>query len=280
MNSEKLAVSRSNTLANPRTSIPRANVLGVGVHAVDLLRATEIIEQAIESDRRGYVCVTGVHGVMEAQREAAIRQVLADALLVTPDGMPTVWVGRTQGFRQMRRVFGPELMLHVCQQSVKKGFSHFLYGGKPGVADQLQTSLRGRFPGIRIVGTFTPPFRSLLPEELLQLEERMQHLKPDLVWVGLSTPKQEIFMAENIRRLTCKVMVGVGAAFDIHVGLVNDAPRWMKNGGLQWLHRLYQEPERLWKRYLVNNSGFLWRIALQLSGLRSYELCSELQSRD
>jgi N-acetylglucosaminyldiphosphoundecaprenol N-acetyl-beta-D-mannosaminyltransferase len=147
-----------------------------------------------------------------------------------------------------------------------------LYGGKPGIAEALRENLERRFPGIRIVGTYTPPFRPLSDSEKTGLQQRLSALAPDVVWVGLSTPKQEEFMFENIGSLNCKVMVGVGAAFDIHTGHVKDAPQWVKNAGLQWLHRLCQEPSRLWKRYLFNNSAFLLRIALQFTGIKRYEL--------
>jgi N-acetylglucosaminyldiphosphoundecaprenol N-acetyl-beta-D-mannosaminyltransferase len=262
--------------ASPRFTQPvaptknRANVLGVGVHAIDLPAAASVIETAIREGTKGYVCVTGVHGVMEAQRDFQFREILNHALLVTPDGMPTVWVGRMQGNRTMKRVFGPDLMLEVCRRSVGTGIRHFLYGGNPGIADQLADFLRLRFPGIAVVGTFTPPFRSLQPSEHSALERRMQITRPDIVWVGLSTPKQEKFMAANFRQLPCKIMVGVGAAFDIHTGHVKDAPQWIKTAGLQWAHRLCQEPGRLWKRYLVNNSAFLAALSLQLMGLRRY----------
>jgi N-acetylglucosaminyldiphosphoundecaprenol N-acetyl-beta-D-mannosaminyltransferase len=250
----------------------RANVLGVGIHAIDLPTAAGIIEDAVRDGSKGYVCVTGVHGVMEAQRDPEFRDILNHALLVTPDGMPTVWVGRLQGNSRMKRVFGPDLMLEVCRCSADTGIRHFLYGGKPGVAEELAGVLRRRFPGIKVVGTFTPPFRPLTAPERFALDRQLESALPDIVWVGLSTPKQEKFMAANFRRLSCKVMVGVGAAFDIHTGRVKDAPQWIKNAGLQWAHRLCQEPGRLWKRYLVNNSTFLAALSVQLTGLRRYPL--------
>jgi N-acetylglucosaminyldiphosphoundecaprenol N-acetyl-beta-D-mannosaminyltransferase len=257
-------------LAAPTKS--RANVLGVGVHAIDLPAAASIIESALHEGRKGYVCVTSVHGVMEAQRDPQFRDILNHALLVTPDGMPTVWVGRLQGNSTMKRVFGPDLMLEVCRRSAGTGTRHFLYGGNPGIADELAERLRYWFPGITVVGTFTPPFRALELSEQLALESQMETTLPDIVWVGLSTPKQEKFMAANFRRLPCKIMIGVGAAFDFHTGRVKDAPQWIKDAGLQWAHRLCQEPGRLWKRYLVNNSAFLAALTLQLTGLRRYPL--------
>lgn len=265
-------MSKLNTLANPLIDPPCVNVLGVGIHAIDISTSVEMLEESVRGGRKGYVCVTGVHGIMEAQRHHRFREILSGALLVTPDGMPTVWVGKAQGFHHMGRVFGPDLMLQICRRSVANGFTHFLYGGKDGIAQKLQTKLEQVCPGIRIVGTLTPPFRALLPEERKQLCELIAQLNPDIIWVGLSTPKQELFMAEYLESLSCRLMVGVGAAFDIHAGEIQDAPAWVKSSGLQWLHRLCQEPSRLWKRYLINNTGFLWRIFLQFSGLRRYRL--------
>ena len=251
---------------------PLANVLGVGVHAVDAAMACTRIEAAIADGIRGYVCLTGVHGVMEASRDPQFRSILSRAFLVAPDGMPTVWIGHLQGHQGMQRVFGPDLMLDLCRRSVEKGTTHFLYGGKPGVAGELADRLRLRFPGIRILGWYTPPFRPLSLKERHHLESRLRKLRPDFMWIGLSTPKQERFMSEYCDRLDCGLMIGVGAAFDYHTGQLRDAPAWIKNSGLQWAHRLCQEPRRLWKRYLVNNSAFIASIALQLSGLRRYEL--------
>lgn len=252
----------------------RANVLGVGVHAVNLPLAAELIDWSAGAGCKGYVCVTGVHGVMEAQRDCRFRHILDQAMLVVPDGVPTVWIGRWEGHNKMGRVFGPDLMMEVCRRSIASGRTHFLYGGKPGVATELKQNLEKRYPGIQIVGTYTPPFRPLSSTEKTELQEELSRLAPDIVWIGLSTPKQEHFMAENLGSLNCKIMVGVGAAFDIHTGRVKDAPDWIKTAGLQWLHRLCQEPSRLWKRYLVNNSGFLFRAVLQFTGVKRYELAS------
>ncbi len=250
--------------------LPRANVLGVGVHAIDMAQAAEAIEYAVRDGRKGYVCVTGIHGVMEAQRNSEFARILRDAALVTPDGMPTVWVGRLQGFSGMRRVFGPDLMWEVCRRSAAKGVTHFLYGGAQGVAEELRANCEALFPGIRVIGTYTPPFRPLNIGEQRELVSRFAELKPEITWVGLSTPKQEQFMAEYLPQLDTKVMIGVGAAFDLHTGRMNDSPEWVKQAGLQWAHRLLQDPGRLWKRYLSNNPQFLCKIAMQFAGIRRY----------
>ena len=252
-------------------ALHRINILGVGVHAIDMDQALEEVSAAIEDGRKGYVCVTGVHGVMEAQADPQFRSILNRSLLTAPDGMPTVWVGRLRGFSRMRRVFGPDFMLEACLASVEKGYTHFFYGGAPGVAKELEKSLLRKCPGLRVVGTFTPPFRPLRPDEVESLRNTIAASHPDIMWIGLSTPKQERFMARYLPMLHTKVMVGVGAAFDVHTGRIQDAPDWIKNAGMQWLHRLCQEPRRLWKRYLVNNPKFVLKMAAQLSGLAKYD---------
>ena len=250
----------------------RANVLGVGISAINLELAGAAVEQALEHKIKGYICVTGVHGVSEAQHDPAFRAILNRAFLNTPDGMPTVWMGRWQGFRQMRRVYGPDLMLRVCELTQRRGFTHFLYGGAPGVAEALKAQLERRFPGLRIVGTYTPPYRTLTNEEETALACRVGELKPDIFWVGLSTPKQEKFMAQYWQTLDATLFFGVGAAFDFHAGKMRQAPRWMQRSGLEWLFRLACDPGRLWKRYLKNNPLFVVRALCQVTHLKTYRL--------
>ena len=235
----------------------RINVLGVAISVTNMSEAVTAIQGWIKRNEHHYVCVTGVHGVMECQRDPYLTSVHNESGLTVPDGMPLAWAGRIEGFKDMGRVYGPDLMLEVCRVSVKERFSHFLYGGNAGVAKELRENLEKRFPGIRVVGTYTPPFRPLNSEEETDLADRVARAKPDVFWVGLSTPKQEYFMAKYLSKLDTKVMVGVGAAFDIHTGHVRDAPEWIKKLGMQWAHRLIQEPRRLWKRYLYNNPRFV-----------------------
>jgi N-acetylglucosaminyldiphosphoundecaprenol N-acetyl-beta-D-mannosaminyltransferase len=253
------------------SKLPRVNILGVGVNAINMPQAVDLVSSAVSQGRKGYVCVTGVHGIMEAQKDPAFRTILNRSMLTTPDGMPTVWVGRLKAFSQMRRVYGPDFMLDVCSASVGRGYTHFLYGGVEGVADRLKCELTKKFPGLNVVGTYTPPFRPLNASENADLQATISKLRPDFFWVGLSTPKQERFMAEYLPKLETKVMVGVGAAFDIHTGRAQDSPDWVKSAGLQWLHRLLQEPSRLWKRYLINNPIFMYKMTSQLLGLTKYE---------
>jgi N-acetylglucosaminyldiphosphoundecaprenol N-acetyl-beta-D-mannosaminyltransferase len=248
------------------------NVLGVGISAIDLSQATELILEAVRQGRRAYVAVTGVHGVSEAQSDPEFRNILNAAFLNTPDGMPMCWVGRLRGFRNMDRVYGPDLMLSLCAATQDGSIRHFFYGGASGVADELSKALSVRFPGMSICGTYTPPFRPLNAEEETELFDRMQKARPHICWVGLSTPKQERFMSAYFAKLPVTVMIGVGAAFDMHSGKVRQAPLWMQRNGLEWFFRLLQEPKRLWRRYLVNNPLFVIRILAQFSGLKRYPL--------
>jgi N-acetylglucosaminyldiphosphoundecaprenol N-acetyl-beta-D-mannosaminyltransferase len=250
----------------------RVNVLGVGISALNLQSALAEIAGAIRGRRKGYICVTGVHGVMEAQSNEAFRGILNNAFLCTPDGMPMVWVGKINGQRDMRRVYGPDLMLDICAWSETNPCRHFFFGGAPGVADVLVEKLKARFPKMEIVGTYTPPFRPLNAAEENELREKVRVARPDIFWVGLSTPKQEKFMAEYLPKLDATLMVGVGAAFDFLSGRVKQAPRWMQRSGLEWFYRLCSEPRRLAGRYLKNNPLFMTKIAMQLSGLKKYKL--------
>ncbi len=240
-----------------------ANVLGVNVSAINMSRAVAVAMQWICANRPGYVCLTGVHGVMEAQRDPTLLKILNDSVMNLPDGMPMSWVGRLQGFVSMDRVFGPDFMLEICSLSQTHGYRHFLYGGQPGVAEELKQSLEMKYPGIKIVGTCTPPFRSLTPAEEEDVIAQIHSSSPHIVWVGLSTPKQERFMAQYVDRLQVPLLIGVGAAFDYHTGRIRDCSPWIKRAGLQWLHRLLQDPRRLWRRYLRNNPEFLGKVILQ-----------------
>jgi N-acetylglucosaminyldiphosphoundecaprenol N-acetyl-beta-D-mannosaminyltransferase len=246
----------------------RVDVLGVGIHPTSMDDALAVLQATIQTGGKGYVTVTGTHGVMEAQQDPEFRRIINQSMLTIPDGRSMVWVGWLQGFHRMRQVTGPDIMLRVCDLSVKKGYTHFLYGGNTGVADSLAASIRARFPGINIVGAFTPPFRDLTEEEENALTARVAKLRPDFFWVGLSTPKQERFMARYSSKLDAKIFMGVGAAFDIHSGRIKDCPYVMKVLGLNWLHRLCQDPKRLWKRYLSNHPRFVLLTALQFLGFR------------
>jgi N-acetylglucosaminyldiphosphoundecaprenol N-acetyl-beta-D-mannosaminyltransferase len=253
--------------------VEKVNVLGVGISVLDQDRAREFLFDAVRNGRRGYVTITNVYSVSEAQRNPALREIFNRALLSTPDGMPMVWMGRLQGQPSIRRVYGPDLLLNLCEHSSAAGFSHFFCGGKPGVAEELADALQKRFSGLKVAGTFCPPFGPLNSEDRAALVDKVRETRPDFFWVGISTPKQERFMTEYISILPeAKIFIGVGAAFDFLTGRVRQAPRWMMRIGLEWLFRLFQEPKRLWRRYLIYNPLFILRATAQLLGLRSYRL--------
>jgi len=253
-------------------NIRRVNVLGVGISVLNLESARRAVMEALEGGTKGYICVTGVHGVSEAQEDAAFRSILNRAFLCVPDGMPMVWAGKAAGFAEMGRVYGPDLMREVCQSTAATGHSHFLLGGGAGVAEELKGRLERRFPGIRVAGAFTPPFRPMNEEEEQRLIAMVRDCKPSIVWIGLSTPKQERFMAAYLERLDATLLCGVGAAFDFFTGRVKQAPFWVQRSGLEWLFRLCQEPRRLWRRYFRNNPRFVFRILCQAAGIHKYPL--------
>jgi N-acetylglucosaminyldiphosphoundecaprenol N-acetyl-beta-D-mannosaminyltransferase len=235
----------------------RAEILGVGVSAIDMAEAVATIDRWIREGTRHYVCITGVHGVMEAQKDPDLRDIHNRAGMVTPDGMPLVWMGRHLGHSRMRRVYGPDLMRAITALSPSRGLRHFYFGGAPGVAEQLATTLKRAHPGLAVVGTLCPPFRPLTEEEDAEIVRQINAAKPDILWVGLSTPKQERWMASHIDRIDVPVLVGVGAAFDFLAGTKKQAPPWMQRNGLEWLFRLATEPRRLWRRYLQIVPGFI-----------------------
>lgn len=253
-------------VAPPLATPPLVDVLGVNVSAIDMPMALDTIEGWIRRREPHYVCVTGVHGVMESQRDENLRQIHNEAGLVTPDGMPLVWLSHARGQAHVRRVYGPDLMLRICERSIANGYSHFFYGGGDGVPELLEERLKQRFPGLEVAGSYSPPFRALTADEDAAIVQRINDARPDIVWVGLSTPKQERWMHAHVGRLRAAALIGVGAAFDFHAGLKHQAPTWMQRSGLEWLFRLMSEPRRLGRRYLVNNPAFVWRVARDFGG--------------
>jgi N-acetylglucosaminyldiphosphoundecaprenol N-acetyl-beta-D-mannosaminyltransferase len=221
---------------------------------------------------RQYVSVCNVHSVMECHRDPRLRKIVNAAGMTTPDGMPLVWLARLSGQRHVSRVYGPDLMLAELQRSLVTGHTHYFYGGRPGVADRLAAAMRARLPGVRIAGTLTPPMGTA--EELCNHEtaSAINAAGADIVWVGVSSPKQEFWMACMRALLQAPVLIGVGAAFDFHSGAVAQAPRWMQRAGLEWLFRLGTDPRRLWRRYLVDNPSFLFELSRQKLRLKRFEL--------
>ena len=250
---------------------PRLDILGVGVNAVTLADAVAAIGDTIGSRGREYVCVVPAHSVMDCVRDRSLAPVFNGAGMCTPDGMSIVWLLRLHGYRNVGRVYGPDLMAAVCERSLATGWRHFLLGGAAGIAEQLAARLAQRYPGLAVAGTLSPPFRPLSRAEDDEMVERINSGRPDVVWVGLGSPKQERWMAEHAGRISAPVMVGVGAAFDFLSGHKAQAPRWVQRSGLEWLFRWAGEPRRLFGRY-ARYPLFVALVLAQAIGLARYDI--------
>lgn len=254
------------------TDLQRVNILGVGISAITIQQAVNQVTRWIDSRACHYISVCNVHTVMECQQDERMRRAVNAAGLATPDGMPLVWLSRRWGNCPVTRVYGPDLMLALCQLSIERGYSHYFYGGAAGIPELLAENLQQRFPGLKVAGAYSPPFRPLAPNEQAQIISQINQTAPDIIWVGLGTPKQDLWMAAQRPQLTAPVLIGVGAAFDFHTGRIPQAPRWMQQSSLEWLFRLWQEPRRLWYRYLVYNPLFIALILAQALGIRRFSL--------
>lgn len=253
----------------PQPDNPTFHVLGVRVDAVQMAGAVNRMERLISSGKPGcYVAVTGMHGVAESRSDLRFKEILNAADLVVPDGMPLVWLGRLHGFPLRHRVPGSELMEEFCQKTGSR-YRHFFYGGAPGVAEDLARQLHERHK-IVVAGTYTPPFRPLTSEEEKQVALQVNESSADVLWVGLSTPKQEKWMHEHRNALRTPLMLGVGAAFDMNSGRLRRAPEWIREHGLEWLFRLVMEPRRLWRRYLVTIPKSVFSVSLELFHLKKF----------
>ena len=247
----------------------RFSVLGVAFDAVQIPDVINQMQRWITQRQAcRYIAVAGMHGITEARHNAEFRKAVADADLVVADGMPVVWLGRLHGHFMPRRVYGPELMLRFCKETASAGYRHYLLGGAPGVPEQLARSIEKACSGITIVGTHSPPFRASTSEEDAELIENINRAAPDVLWVGLGTPKQEMWMRRHRDKLRVPVTIGVGAAFDFLSFRKRQAPVWMQERGLEWLFRLLQEPRRLWKRYSFGGFEFIFLVTLELLGWR------------
>jgi len=245
--------------------VPHRYILGTRVDATSYADATARILQWAQAGESRYVCVCGVHGVMEGHDSRSFQEISNAADLVTPDGMPLVWVLRRLGLKDQHRVYGPDLTLNVCRAAAEAGIPVGLYGGTQEVLDALQKSYHARFPQLRIAYMYSPPFRPLTREEDAAVVQAINASGTRILFVGLGCPKQEQWVAGHRGRLPA-VMLAVGAAFDFHSGRVRQAPPWMQRSGLEWLFRLLMDPRRLWRRYFKNNPRFLWLVARQLAG--------------
>jgi N-acetylglucosaminyldiphosphoundecaprenol N-acetyl-beta-D-mannosaminyltransferase len=237
----------------------RVDIMGVRVSAINMDDALAAIGEWIENRDPHYVCVTPLHAIIDANEQPELKEIFNASGMTTPDGMAIVWTLKARGFPNVARVYGPDLMKAVFERSEHAGWRHFLYGGAEGVADELAAALTRAYPRAQIVGTYTPPFRPLTPAEDADVCQRMTSSGADVIWVGISTPKQERWMVEHVHRVGAPVLIGVGAAFDFLSGRKKQAPRWVQRSGFEWLFRLATEPRRLWRRY-ARYPGFVMRM--------------------
>jgi N-acetylglucosaminyldiphosphoundecaprenol N-acetyl-beta-D-mannosaminyltransferase len=249
-----------------------ASVLDVPLALTDYARTLEWMDDMIDARERGYVCVCNVHTVMASGEDPELRAALRGSALNVPDGQPLVWAINSLGHSLAGRVYGPELMSRACDHAAENGLRFYLYGGRnQGALVQLALNLRQRHPGVRIVGGYSPPHRPLTDEERAAVAAEIERSGADVVWVGIGVPKQEKWMAQMRPLLETPLLIGVGAAFDFHAGLVPQAPNWIQEAGLEWAYRLVHEPRRLWRRYLRYNPRFLGAFARQLVSHRRLE---------
>ncbi|GAA1682223.1 WecB/TagA/CpsF family glycosyltransferase [Kribbella yunnanensis] len=243
-------------LEAPATAADRVDVLGIQVSVTNLDHTVATFERWIDHGERQLVCVTDMNALLHAKADERLTEVYNTAGLVVPDGMPLVWAGKKAGFEQMDRVAGPDLLERVMTEAAERGWTQYFYGGAEGVADELRMRFQEQHPALKVLGVECPPYRALTEAEDAETVDRMNSARPDIIWVGLGAPKQERWMAEHRERLNAAILIGVGAAFDFHTGRLDRAPLWMQRAGLEWSYRLYKEPRRLWKRYLIGIPRF------------------------
>jgi len=242
--------------------IQTCNILGVNVAVTDTAKTIDLINQNLQVIRGHYICVSNVHTTVMSYENKNYLNIQNNAIMVLPDGKPLSVVERLRGYRNARKVSGPDLLPAILKLSEMRGYTHYFYGSRSETLQSLQANLKKKYPDLKIVGMMSPPFRQLSEKEETDIVKTINEAHPDFLWVGLGAPKQEIWMAEH-ENIIDSLMIGVGAAFDFHAGSVQRAPFWMQKCGLEWFYRLLQDPKRLWKRYLTTNVKFLWYILIQ-----------------
>jgi len=257
------------------TQRQRLKILDILIDVIDMEQAIARIGRWIAQCRKVYICVAPVSTVMSAVDDDNYRKVVNQADLVTPDGMPLVWIARARGQRAIGRVCGPDLMRQICTDPCLAHWRHFFYGSTSRTLEELQRQLCEWNPDIKICGAVSPPFREEAQKEDPNVIEQINAARADIVWVGLGAPKQDVWMALNRDALEAPVLIGIGAAFDFLAGIKSRAPRWMQRAGLEWLFRLWCEPRRLWRRYVIGNTRFCWELLKNWMGIRYSGACQE-----
>ncbi len=234
----------------------RVDVLGIHVSVTDMDDTVDTFGRWIADGERHLVCVSDMNALLHARADAGLTEVYNTSGLTLADGMPLVWAGKKAGFDRMARVCGPDLLERVMAEAAERGWSQYFYGGADGVAEQLRDTFVARHPALVVAGVYSPPYRTLTAEEDAAIADKINAAGPDIIWVGLGAPKQERWMAEHRDQLNAPILIGVGAAFDFHTGRLDRAPVWMQKAGLEWSYRLYKEPRRLWRRYVLGIPRF------------------------
>lgn len=245
-----------------KSLIPTCNIMGVNVAAINMKWLLKYLDQNMTDIKGDYICVSNVHTTVTSYEDATYCAIQNGGLMAIPDGGPLSTVGQKRGYKNMERTTGPSLMGETFEISAKKGYRHYFYGSKKETLELLYQKLTSNYPGIQIAGMYSPPFRPLTPEEDQAIVERINETKPDFVWIGLGAPKQERWMAEHQGKVN-GLMIGVGAGFDYYAGNIKRAPMWMQKSNLEWLYRLFQDPKRLFQRYLHTNSSFIWNAVIR-----------------
>lgn len=237
--------------------ISSINICGVKVSCVNLNLACELISQWVKTKQKKYVCVAPASTIVDCQHDEAYRQVVNAAGMVTPDGMPVVWVAKFKKVQKIDRTYGPDLMMALAKFGMPHQLKHYFYGATDQVCQQLIKNLKTRVGPLRVVGYYSPMKLQLHEFEKPEVIQQINRLKPDVLWIGLGSPKQDFWMKNHQALLDVPVMIGVGAAFDFLSGAKKQAPYWMQRSGLEWIFRLCCEPKRLWRRYLIGNVQFI-----------------------
>ena len=245
-----------------KSLIPTCNIMGVNIASINMEWLLQYIEKNLSEIQGDYICVSNVHTTVTSYEDSEYREIQNGGLMAIPDGGPLSSVGRKRGYADMERTTGPSLMGEIFKISAAKGYRHYFYGSTEETLDLLQDKLVNTYPGIQIAGMYSPPFRPMTEEEDNEIIEKINETKPDFVWVGLGAPKQEKWMAAHQGKVN-GLMLGVGAGFDYYAGNIERAPEWMQKHNLEWLYRLMQDPKRLFKRYLVTNTKFIWNAMIR-----------------
>lgn len=262
MNNRTVPYNKNFNRKIDKSEIPACKIYGVDIAAVNMTQLCSFVCENIADLSGDYICVSNVHTTVTAAEDSEYMKVQNGGIMAVPDGGPLASVGRKRGFSQMERTTGPSFMEEILKISVENNFSHYFYGSTEETIEKLRENLEQNYPGLKIKGMYSPPFRTLTENEDADVIEMINEADADFVWIGLGAPKQEFWMAEHQGKIK-GLMIGVGAAFDYHAGNINRAPEWMQKSNLEWLYRLFQEPQRLFKRYLHTNPKFIWNVVIR-----------------